>query len=194
MHFTNILLILLLPFSTSFNLPPTFRPNRAPSTSLSIQIAEVDATGNNLIVKKTLAKAQETGLLNKVYESGLLRNAKEAGVTLTSLEPFLKLASSNPDLLILVESAGPDLLPLIPTLVDTAPSLLPLLATLIKVPSGVLIAGGLASAGAAFGVVNIVPDDSVLNVAVQTLSVAVLGLAVPGLSLVGAKILGDLKK
>ena len=46
----------------------------------------------------------------------------------------------------------------------------------------------------AFGVVNIVPDDSVFNVAVQTLSVAVLGLAVPGLSLVGAKILGDLKK
>ena len=66
----------------------------------------------------------------------------------SSLEPFLKLASENPDLLILVESAGPDLLPLIPTLVDTAPSLLPLLATLIKVPSGVLIAGGLASAGA----------------------------------------------
>ncbi|GMH78078.1 hypothetical protein TL16_g07657 [Triparma laevis f. inornata] len=184
MQFSTFLLLLSLTLTSSFHLPPALRS----STSLSIQIAEVDATGNNLIVKKSLVKAQESGLLTKVYESGLLSSAKKAGVKLSSLEPFLKLADENPDLLILVEAAGPDILPLIPTIVDTAPALLPILATLIKVPSGLILAGGVASAGLAFGIVSTVPDDSVVNVAVQTLAVGVFGLGLPAVSFAGAKV------
>jgi hypothetical protein len=51
----------------------------------------------------------------------------------------------------------------------------------------------LASIGAAYGVLTVVPDDTVAQVAVQTLAVAVLGVAAPAASLVGATILGKIR-
>ena len=184
------LCLALLPLASSF----AFAPSPRPSMALRVDIAEVDATGNNIIVKKTLAQASESGLLTSVYKSGLLSKAKAAGVTLTSLEPLLKLASENPDVLLLVESAGPDVLPLLPTIVGVAPGALPILGALIQVPPALIGALGLASPAAAFAVVQAIPDDSSVSIAVQTLAVGVLGLAVPAISLVGAKVLGDLTK
>ena len=90
--------------------------------------------GNNLIVKKSLATAQSSGLLTSVYESGLLSKAQAAGVSLSSLEPLLKLASENPDVLLLLESAGPDVLPLLPTILSAAPKALPILGALVGAP------------------------------------------------------------
>ena len=159
-----------------------------------MDIAEVDAVGNNIIVKKTLAKAQDSGLLTKVYQSGLLSKAKKAGVTLTSLEPVLKLASENPDVLLLVEASGPDVLPLLPTIVDVAPGALPLLAALIQVPPAVVASLAVVGPAAAYAVVQAVPDDGAVGIAVQTLAVALLGLGLPVVGLGGAKVLGDLTK
>jgi hypothetical protein len=51
----------------------------------------------------------------------------------------------------------------------------------------------LASIGAAYGIFVIVPDDTVVQVAAQTLAVAVLGVATPVASLVGATVLGKIK-
>ena len=99
--------LLALGPSSSFLIRPSSVRVPAP-TRLNVDIAEVDSTGNNVIVKKTLVKAQEDDLLGKVYRSGLLSKAQKAGVSLKNLEPFLELASKNPDLLILAESAGPD--------------------------------------------------------------------------------------
>jgi Protein of unknown function (DUF1118) len=153
---------------------------------------EVDVLGNNLKVKALLEKVQNDGLLSKVAQSGLLSKAQEAGVTLSKLEPLLELAASNPEILILVEASGPELLPLLPTIVDIAPGALPLLATAISVPSPLIGAAGLAVIGAAVTACSVIPDDSVFNVAVQTL---IVGLSLPAAvaSFAGAAILGQLK-
>mmetsp|Transcript_16903 Transcript_16903/g.34780 ORF Transcript_16903/g.34780 Transcript_16903/m.34780 type:complete len:206 (+) Transcript_16903:46-663(+) len=182
--------------ATAFILPPSIsrvNSNR-PTSNLHVDIAEVDSIGNNIIVKKTLAKAQSDGLLSKVYESGLLSKAQAAGVSLKSLEPVLKLASENPDILLLVESAGPDLLPLLPTIVDVAPAALPLLAAAIQVPTPIIAGGALVGPAAAFTIVQALPDNSIPSVAIQTLAVGILGLAVPAISLISSKLLSDLKK
>eukprot|EP00545_Synedropsis_sp_CCMP1620_P009973 CAMPEP_0119012544 /NCGR_PEP_ID=MMETSP1176-20130426/6896_1 /TAXON_ID=265551 /ORGANISM="Synedropsis recta cf, Strain CCMP1620" /LENGTH=197 /DNA_ID=CAMNT_0006965527 /DNA_START=41 /DNA_END=634 /DNA_ORIENTATION=- len=156
--------------------------------------AEVDSTGNNVAVKKLLVGIESSGLLTKVAKSGLLSKAQDAGISLSKLEPLLALAAENPEILVLVEAAGPELLPLLPTLVDLAPPLLPLLANVISVPSGVIGGAGLASAAAAVAAVIVIPDDTVAQVAAQTAIVGVLGLAVPVASLVGATVIGKLTK
>lgn len=137
---------------------------------------------------------EEAGLLTKVAQSGLLSKAQEAGVSLTKLEPLLKLASENPDILVLVEASGPELLPLLPNLIKLAPPALPLLATAISVPPSALYVAALGSLGAAVGIVGLVPDDTVLQVAAQTLAVGVLGVAAPVASIVGATVLGTVTK
>jgi len=109
-------------------------------------------------------------------------------------QPLLKLASENPDTLLLVEAAGPDLLPLLPTIVDTAPALLPILGAAISIPPTIIASGAVVGPAAAYAVVSALPDDSVASVAIQTLAVALLGLTVPVVSLIGAKIIGDITK
>ena len=163
-------------------------------TNLKVEIAEVDSIGNNIIVKNSLVKAQQNGLLTSVYESGILSKAQAAGVSLSSLEPLLKLASENPDVLLLVESAGPDILPLLPTIVDAAPGLLPLLGAIVGLPPAIIASGAVVGPAAAFAIVQALPDDSVLSVAAQVVAVGLLGAAVPVVSLAGGKILGDLTK
>jgi len=159
-------------------------------------LSKTDPTGNNLAVKEFLESAESSGLLTKVAKSGLLSKTAAAGITLSKLEPLIILAAQKgilDEVLILAEAAGPDLLPLLPTVVDLAPSALPLLALGLDIPPTALYIAAAASAGAAFGIVTVVPDDTVIEVAIQTLSVALLGIAAPAASVVGATILGKVK-
>ena len=174
--------------TTPQQLAPLSRPLRASALS-----EEVDYLGNNVKVKSLLEKVERQRLLSKVAESGLLSKAQAAGITLSSLEPLLTLAADNPDILILVEASGPELLPLLPALVDLAPGALPLLAAAVSVPPPLLSAAGLGALGAAAAAVVVLPDDSIASVALQTLAVGV-ALPVAAASLVGAAILGQLTK
>ena len=170
------------------------QPSAFVSKALSASIPTVDNLGNNLAVKSLLLNVESSGLLTKVARSGLLSKAQEAGISLSKLEPLLQLAADNPEILVLVEAAGPELLPLLPTLVDLAPPVLPLLALAISIPAPVIGGAGLASAAAAFVAVGIIPDDTVVEVAAQTLIVGVLGLTVPVLSLAASAVIGKLTK
>jgi hypothetical protein len=154
---------------------------------------EVDSLGNNVAVKKLLEDVESSRLLTQVAQSGLLSKAQEAGLTLSKLEPLLALAAENKDILILVEAATPEVLPILPKLVSLAPGALPLLASAIAIPPGVISAVGLASLAAAAGAVVVIPDDTVLQVAEQTLAVGLLG-AGGVVSLVAAGILGKILK
>jgi hypothetical protein len=148
--------------------------------------------GNNLAVKNLLVKVEDSGLLTKVAQSGLLSKAQEAGVSLSKLEPLLALAAKDSSILILVEAATPELIPLLPGLVDLAPAALPLLAAAITIPPFILQGLGLASLGAAFAIVQVVPEDTVVEVALQTAAVGVLGVVAPAASFIGAFVLGKL--
>jgi hypothetical protein len=155
---------------------------------------EVDYLGNNISVKNLLEKVEGSGLLTKVAQSGLLSKAQEAGISLSKLEPLLALAAEDKSVLILVEAATPELLPILPRLVDFAPAALPLLASAVTIPPVVLQALGLASLGAAYTIVQVVPEDTVVEVALQTAAVGVLGVAAPAASFIGAALLGKLLK
>ena len=178
--------------STNFALHAT--ANRA--TPSSLITSKVDSTGNNLAVKNFLKSAEAAGLLSKVAQAGLLSKAASKGITLSKLEPLIIAAADKgvlDEVLILTEAAGPDILPLLPTVVDLAPQALPLLALGLDIEPIVLQGAALASIGAAYGIVGAVPDDTVAQVAIQTFAVALLGVAVPAASLVGATILGKVK-
>lgn len=154
---------------------------------------EVDNVGNNVAVKNLLTQVEESGLLTKVAQSGLLSKAQASGISLTKLEPLIALAAENEDVLILVEASTPELLPLLPKLIDLAPQALPLAVAALGISPGTLQAGAFASLAAAAAAVYVIPDDTVLEVAAQTLAVGALGVAVPAASLIGATILGKIK-
>jgi len=160
-------------------------------------VTKTDTTGNNISVKEFLVTASEQGLLTKVAQSGLLSKAAKQGITLSKLEPLILFAAQKgilDEVLILTEAAGPEIIPLLPTVVNLAPAALPLLGIGLDILSPTLLqAVALASAAAAFGVVYIVPDDTIVEVALQTLTVVILGLTVPAASLGGAFLLGKLK-
>jgi len=166
------------------------------STPSALVTSKVDDTGNNIAVKEFLESAEASGLLSKVARSGLLSKAASAGITLTKLEPLIIAAAKAgilDEVLILTEAAGPDIIPLLPTVVNLAPQALPLLAAGLDIPPVALQGAALASIGAAYGIVTVVPDDTVIQVAAQTLAVALLGVAAPAASLVGATVLGKVK-
>lgn len=157
----------------------------------------VDSTGNNIAVKNFLESVESTGLLTKVAQAGLLSKLSANGITLSKLEPLITLAAEKGlvnEVLILTEAAGPDIIPLLPTIVDLAPAALPLLAAAVDIPPALLVGAAVASVGATYGIVTAIPDNTVIEVAEQTLAVATLGLAVPAASLAGAAALGFLKK
>jgi hypothetical protein len=153
---------------------------------------QVDRFGNNIVIKDALTKASESGLLTKVYQSGLLSKADAAGVSLSSLEPLLKLTEKNPDLLLIVEAAGPDFLKLLPTIVDTTPALLPLLSLAISIPPPLIAAGAPAGLAGAFLLLQDGLGDTVPEVAAHTLGGIVLGGILPAVSLGGAFVLSKL--
>jgi hypothetical protein len=153
--------------------------------------AEVDSIGNNVKVKQLLQDVEDKRLLSAVARSGLLSKAQKAGISLSKLEPLLSFAAENPDILILVEASGPELLTVLPTVVDLAPAALPILANAVLVPPAIIAGAGAAAVGAAVFAVGVIPDDSVFSIAVQTL---IVGLTLPlaGASFAGAAILGKL--
>ena len=195
--FVLVVLALLCTVTLAFTPRTTLTRSTTPTQPQTILAAadyasEVDVIGNNIKVKELLEKVENDRLLSKVAASGLLSKAQAAGITLSKLEPLLELAASNPEILILVEASGPELLPLLPTIVDIAPGALPLLATAVSVPPPLIGAAGLAVAAGALTACSVIPDDSVTNVALQTL---IVGLSLPAMvaSFAGAAILGQLK-
>lgn len=158
--------------------------------------SKTDEVGNNLAVKDFLESTESSGLLSKVAESGLLSKAAKAGFTLSKVESLITLAANQgvlDEVLVLAEAAGPELIPLLPSVVELAPAALPLAATALQLQPGTLQGLAVASAAAAYGIVNAVPDDTVVEVAVQTIAAATLGVVVPGACLVGAGLLGKVK-
>merc|ERR1712071_531860 len=124
---------LLAASTNAFTWAPAARSfvNRPAETSVARQASvdslapgaqEVDAIGHGIAVKNLLKKIESSGLLTQVAQSGLLSKAQTAGVKLANLEPLLELAASNPDILVLVEASGPELIPILPKVVDLAPS------------------------------------------------------------------------
>jgi hypothetical protein len=180
----------LCSFSAAF-APATQFTSR--STSLNVALdQEVDKVGNNVAVKELLEKVQREQLLSKVAASGLLSKAQKAGITLSKVEPLLAAAAEYPELLVLVEASGPELLPILPTIVDLAPGALPLLATAVTLPTAAIGFVGIAALAAAGGAVYFIPDESVVDIAAQTL---IVGLALPaaGAAFAGAAVLGKVK-
>lgn len=136
-----------------------------------------------------MTDVESSRLLTKVAASGLLSKAQDAGLTLTKLEPLLALAAENKDVLVLVEAATPEVLPLLPKLVELAPPALPLLASAISIPPSVLSIAGAGALGGAVGAIVLIPDDTLLQVAGQTFAAGALGAAgVAGI--VGSTVLG----
>lgn len=154
----------------------------------------MDTIGNNIAIKELLAKVESSRLLSQVAKSGLLSKAQKAGISLSKVEEILALVADQPELLVLVEASGPELLPLLPAIVEVAPGALPILSAAVSIPPSALLLAGVASLAAAAGIVASVPDDTVGQVAAQTLAVGVLGIAAPAASFIGAAVLGKLTK
>jgi len=169
-----------------------FAPVPLSRVSVPLQAkAEVDNTGNNIAIKNLLNTVNSSGVLSKVAESGLLSKAQASGVSLSSLEPLLKFAGGNREIMILLEAATPELLslPILPKVIEFAPAALPLLSAAIQIPAIALQLGALVSLASAAAAVTFIPDDTILEIAAQTILVATLGLIIPAASAVGSVVL-----
>lgn len=171
----------------------SFAPTGSIRSFNPLKAAEVDSTGNNVAVKNLLQQVESANLLSKVANSGLLSKAQASGITLTKLEPLLKAASDNKDIMILLEAAGPEALPILPKVVEIAPGALPLLAAAVQLSPGVLQGAAVASLAAAAAGVYIIPDDTVVQVAGQTLLVGILGVVAPAASIIGSIVISKIK-
>jgi len=162
-----------------------------PSSRVSVQLQakpNVDNIGNNIAIKNLLNKVDSSGVLSKVAESGLLSKAEASGVSLSSLEPLLRFAGGNREIMILLEAATPELLalPILPKVIEFAPAALPLLSAAVQIPTIALQLGAIASLASAAAAVTFIPDDTILEIAAQTILVATLGLIIPAASAAGS--------
>mmetsp|Transcript_15430 Transcript_15430/g.29105 ORF Transcript_15430/g.29105 Transcript_15430/m.29105 type:complete len:190 (-) Transcript_15430:199-768(-) len=158
-----------------------------------LKASQVDDVGNNVAVKNLLQQVENTRLLSKVAQAGILSKAQASGITLSKLEPLLKLAASNKEVMILLEAAAPEALPLLPKVVEIAPGALPLLGTVIQISPGTLQAAAGASLAAAAAGIYLIPDDTVVQVAAQTLIGGTFGVAIPTASVIGAGVISKIK-
>lgn len=124
----------------------------------------------------------------KTAQLGLLTRLEKAGFTPSSAIPLLKLADKY-DVVGILESSSDKVLPLVAKGIELAPQLLPLASKALKIPSSTLFVGAAASAAAAVGLLYVVPDDSVVNIALQTALFVPLGLVAPGGLAVGGIVL-----
>lgn len=182
---------LLASSAVAFTPSTSRRVNVAPLNGVSTP--EVDNIGNNVAVKNLLSQVESTRLLSKVASAGLLSKAQESGVSLAKLEPLLKLAASNKDVMILLEAAAPEALPILPKVVELAPQALPLLGAAIQIPASTLSGAAFASLAACAAGLYVIPDDSVVDIALQTVLVGTLGVAAPAASLIGGAVLSKIK-
>mmetsp|Transcript_92692 Transcript_92692/g.264792 ORF Transcript_92692/g.264792 Transcript_92692/m.264792 type:complete len:180 (-) Transcript_92692:289-828(-) len=130
---------------------------------------------------------QDNQLLSKTAELGVLSKAEAAGVTLSDLEPLLIAADDNGAMQLLGDVLA---LPITPKLINAAPGLLPLAGAALSVPPALLFATAPASAFAAYTAVQVIPDDSLTSVALQTFLAVLLGAVIPAVSLAGGAVLG----
>jgi hypothetical protein len=151
-----------------------------------------DSLGNNIAVKNLLLDVEGSGLLTKVAQSGLLSKAKAAGLSMSKAEELLSLAADYPEVLVIVEASGPEVLPLLPKLVALAPAALPFVGPLLSIKAGQLQAVAVLSVAAAAGAVVLIPDDTTTLIALQTFLVGVLGVAAPAASIAGSVVLKKL--
>jgi len=179
--------------ASSVAFSPTANVRSSKTHLGAVTTREVDDYGNNIAVKNLLSQVESSRLLSQVANAGLLSKAQKSGVSLSKLEPLLKLAALNKDVMILVEAAAPEALPILPKIVELAPSALPLLASAIEIPPAALQTAALASLAAAAAGVYYIPDDSIASIAAQTLLVGLLGVAAPAASLIGASVLSKVK-
>lgn len=169
-----------------------FAPTPKSRVSVSVQAKPlVDNNGNNIKIRDLLSKVDSSNVLTKVADAKLLSNAQASGITLSSLEPLLRAAGGNQEVMILLEAATPELLslPILPKVIEFAPGALPLLGNLVQIPTVALQLGGIASLASAAAAVTLIPDDTILQVAAQTLLVATLGLVIPVVSVGGSVVL-----
>eukprot|EP00591_Stephanopyxis_turris_P013106 CAMPEP_0195529678 /NCGR_PEP_ID=MMETSP0794_2-20130614/32308_1 /TAXON_ID=515487 /ORGANISM="Stephanopyxis turris, Strain CCMP 815" /LENGTH=200 /DNA_ID=CAMNT_0040661031 /DNA_START=94 /DNA_END=696 /DNA_ORIENTATION=- len=188
----------LLATSVNAFVAPTSR--KSASTSFVVRalpseapVQQTDSVGNNIAVKNLLSTVQDTGLLSQVAQVGLLSKAQGAGISLSKLENLISIAPPKliPEVLALVEAGGPEILPILPKVIEIAPGALPLLATLITVSPGTLSLGGAAALAATAAALAILPHDSVVSIAECTVAVATGGAAA-GASFVGSAVLGKI--
>ena len=173
-------------FSQSPRIPTSDAPSPVTHTQTRCHTGGVDPFKE---IGSTLEVVEETQLLTKLAKTGLLSKAERAGVKLADLEPLLLFAEEN-GLVGLLGDLNDDLLPLLPLLVRLAPLGLPVLSLALGLgPLNFLLA--IASFGGAF-VVTGLPDDSVTDVALQTLIAVPLATLFPvlfgGLGLVSSKL------
>ena len=138
-----------------------------------------------------LQKTADGKLLTKLAQTGVLSKLDAKGLTLADIEPLLKFADETG-----AAAVTGDLLesPFLPTVVDLAPVALPLLAPALEIPPPALVLAAGASIAAAVAETAILPDDTVLSVALQTFLAVLLGAVLPAVSLGGAAVLGSIKK
>ena len=155
------------------------------STVSSLNMAfDLDKAVNTLSRNRVLTKTAELGLLTRL---------EKAGFTLTTAKPLLKLADDK-DILGYLEASSDSVLSLAATAIEIAPAALPLAGTALKAGPAPLFLGAVASAGTAFGIYEFVPDDSVLNIALQTTAIGTLGVLVPGALTVAGGLLATISK
>ena len=122
----------------------------------------------------------------------MLSRLEKSGFTLKTAIPLIVLADDL-DLLGVLEASSDKVLPLVATAIETAPAILPLAGVALKQSSTNLFAGAALSAATAVGVIALVPDDSVVNIALQTALAIPLGAILPGALAVGGVVLSKLK-
>ena len=161
-------------------------------TLQSTRAPETDSLGNNLAVKNLLLNVEQSGLLTQVAQSGLLSKAKAAGLSMSKAEELLSLAAENPEILVLVEASGPEILPVLPKVVALAPQALPLVGPLLSIKAGQLQSLAIISVAAAAASVAVIPDDTTTQIALQTFLVGTLGVAAPVACAAGSVVLKKL--
>eukprot|EP01035_Chromulina_nebulosa_P018852 gene18852-24637_t len=144
---------------------------------------DFDKAVNTLSKNKILTKTSQLGLLSKL---------EKAGFTLSTAVPLL-IKADELDVLGVLEASSDKVLPLVATAIETAPALLPLASAALKVPSELLGLGAVISLAGAVGVIVEIPDDSLVNIALQSFLFVPLGVILPGALGVGSVILSKLK-
>ena len=98
------------------------------------------------------------------------------------------------DLIGYLEASSDEILPLAAKAIDAAPALLPLAGIALKTSSTIYYSGAAASLAAAVAVLYVIPDDSVLSVAIQTALAVPLGAILPGALGVGGFLISKISK
>lgn len=118
---------------------------------------------------------------------------EKAGFTLSTAVPLLKKADEL-DAIGVLEASSDKLLPLVAKGIELAPALLPLAGVALKTPPTVLFGGAAAALAATGAEILLIPDDSIVNIALQTIIAVPLGAILPGALGVGGVILSKLSK